>query len=263
MRADHPALTSNWIVNAGTLESGAFATPLGSGTVTVNPGGRFASQNTIVASNVTLAGGDLATRSGDAADFSGTVNVTASSTVTMRSYTTVANAQNITISGVLSGTGNLTLNGNIVADPTMAKALILTNPDNTYAGSLLVSVGQTLQLDGSLTSTAIQASVAGTLSGRGTLAGRVTVDALGAIAPGPVAVPGAAVLSVGRDVLMSPSSILSLELAHGFDVTPVAGTDYDQLKIGTGTGASSTGTVTLDGAELRLTLDTWHAESSK
>jgi hypothetical protein len=121
MRADHPGLTSNWIVNAGTLESGAFPAPLGSGTVTVNPGGRLASQNTVVPSNVTLAGGDLATRSGDAADFTGAINVTASSTVTMHSYTTPANAQNITISGVLSGTGDLTLNGNIVTDPTLVK----------------------------------------------------------------------------------------------------------------------------------------------
>jgi hypothetical protein len=88
----------------------------------------------------------------------------------------------------------------------------------------------------------------------------VTVDGLGTIAPGPAAVTagvlGAAVLSVGRDVLMSSNSILSLELAHGFDPTPVAGTDYDQLKVGTGTGAASTGTVSLDGAELRLTLAT-------
>ena len=54
---------------------------------------------------------------------------------------------------------------------------------------------------------------------------------------------------------MSPNSILALDLGRPFDQNPpVAGTDYDQLKIGTGTGTTSTATVSLDGAELRLTL---------
>jgi len=209
-----------------------------------------------VINDVILAGGELATRSGDAADFQGSVNVTASSTVALRSYTTPANAQNITISGVLSGTGDLTVNGNIVADPTLAKALILTNAANTYAGSLHVSDGQTLQLVGNLTSTASQAVITGTLSGSGAIAGKVTANALGTIAPGLGAgVPGAAVLSVGGDVLMSPTSILALDLGRPFDQNPpVPGIDYDQLKIGTGTGTTSTATVSLDGAELRLTL---------
>jgi autotransporter-associated beta strand protein len=252
MRADHSLISSNWVVNAGTLESGAALAAVGTGTVTVNAGGRLASQNTIVPNNVILAGGDLTTRSGDLADFTGTVNVTANSTVTMHSYTTPANAQNVTISGVLSGIGDLTLNGNIVADPTLAKALILTNTANTYAGSIRVSEGQTLQLDGDLTSTASQVSVTGTLAGRGTIAGKVTANAAGTISPG----PGTAILSVGGNVVMSPTSILALDVAHSPDATPVAGIDYDQIEIGTGTGAVSTASVTLDGAELRLTLGT-------
>jgi autotransporter-associated beta strand protein len=257
MDGNQAQLTSDWIVNEGTLEARTVA-PLGSGKVTVNPGARLSARNAPVTNDVILAGGDLATRSGDGADFQGSVNVTAASTVTMHSYTTPANPQNITISGVLSGTGDLTLNGNIVADPTTAKALILTNTANTYAGTLRVSEGQTLQLDGNLTSTASQAVVTGTLSGRGTIAGKVTTNALGTIAPGlGIGVLGAAILTVGGDVVMSPTSILSLDLARPFDPTaPVAGTDYDQLNIGTGTGAVSTGTVTLDGAELRLTLNT-------
>jgi hypothetical protein len=246
------ALTSNWIVNEGTLEV-RTGNPLGSGTVTVNPGARLSARNGPVINNVILAGGELATRSGDAADFMGTVNVTANSTAYLRSYTTPANAQNITISGVLSGSGELAVLGN--AGNT--RALILTNPANTYSGTLRVSAEATLQLDGNITSTASQAVITGALSGLGTTAGKVSVDPFATITPGPGATgTGAGVLGVGGDVLLSANAIVSLEFAHGFDplVAPIAGTDYDQIKVGTGTGAVSTGTVTLGGAELRLSL---------
>jgi hypothetical protein len=44
-----------------------------------------------------LAGGELATRTGDLTDFQGTINVTAGSSVFLRSYTTNANGQHITL----------------------------------------------------------------------------------------------------------------------------------------------------------------------
>ena len=137
--------TGNWIVDGGVLEYGTAATnALGTGTVTVNSGGSLNGRNTPVPNRITLAGGNLGTRSGDLTDFQGTVNVASASTVTLRSYTTVANAQSITISGLLSGTANLTVNGNLTNSPTTPKALILTNTDNTYSGNFHVTAAQAL-----------------------------------------------------------------------------------------------------------------------
>ena len=70
--------------------------------------------------------------------------MTAASTVTLRSYTTVANAQTITINGLLSGTADLTVNGNLTNSPTTPKALILTNTDNDYSGNFHVTAAQAL-----------------------------------------------------------------------------------------------------------------------
>ena len=142
MIANQTTLSSNWIVNGGVLSFGnATTSSVGSGTVTVNAGGRFGGVNTAVPNNITLNGGGLATRSGNATNFQGTVNVTASSTANMLSFNSFG-ANDITVSGVLSGAGDLTLNGN--AGNNGAQALILTNTGNTYSGTFRVSAAQTL-----------------------------------------------------------------------------------------------------------------------
>jgi hypothetical protein len=264
VRGDNPTLTSNWIVSEGTLESGQFPTPLGTGTVTVNAGARLAGQNTPVASNVTLAGGDLGTRSGDLTDFRGTINVSADSTVTLHSFTTIANSQHITISGVLSGSSALTVNGNPAGNVNGDKALILTNTGNTYTGTITVAAAQALIVDGNL-APASNVVVDGRLGGKGTIGG-AAVNALGTLAPGLFAntavgvlqpnpvVEGPGILSASRNVTLAATAILALDLDHGTGAAPVAGTDYDQLAVGTGAGAASTGTVTLGGSDLVLTI---------
>jgi autotransporter-associated beta strand protein len=263
MRADH-FLTSNWVVNAGTLEAGAFASALGSGTVTVNVGGRLASQNTIVPNNVTLAGGELGTRSGDAADFSGQIDVTADATVALRSYSTPANGQHITISGVLSGSAGLTVSGNPGSNPNGAKALVLSNPANTFSGTVTVSAEQSLIVTGNLVP-ASHVVVEGRLGGNGTV-GNVAVNAFATLAPGlaanttvgvvqpnPVS-DAVGVFSVARNLTLASGSTLALDLDHGFGASPAPGTDYDQVVVGTGSGVVSNGAVTLDGSELVLTI---------
>lgn len=380
MRADQNTLSSAWIVNAGTLEYGdATVNALGSGNVTVNPGGRLAGRNVAVPNSVTLAGGELGTRTGDGTNFTGAISVTANSTVTMRSYTTNANPQLIMISGVLSGAGELTLNGN---NPQTDKALILTNISNSYGGTFRVSAaqilasepallagstlngrpvvlsngtlrvrddgtgnnttllynnnitvdtgdsiidvdhplvgvntGNTVQLgtlaigaqrltvngannygvafngattlsgDAILATNAdltLQGGVSGTfgmtkegaarllftgtntysgattvnggaLGGTGSLSGGVTVNSSGSLAPG---TNGPGIFSIGGDLLLNTGTSFNADLAHLGGPVPIPGTHYDRAAIGTGGPGASTGTVTLGGANLVLTIGT-------
>ena len=245
VRGDHPNLTSNWVVAAGTLESGAFPTALGTGTVTVNGPAAgetivptLAGQNTTVANAVTLNGGNLGTRSGDLTDFTGPVNVNVASGVALHSFTTPTNAQSIEISGVLSGSANLALNS-AVNTAAGTKAFILTNPANTYTGTMTVGAG-------------------GGLAGTGNTRGAVNVAALGTLSPGAdIAVPtfGPGVFSIGGNLTLEPGAVFSADIS-GADPAPTAGTDYDQVVVGTGTGATSTGAVNLGGSDLVLTIGT-------
>ena len=101
------------IVNGGTLEINIAAATLTASSITVNTGGQIATRGNVTLNNaVTLSGGALATRSSDGGVFAGAVNVTAPSFANLRSYTTPANSQSITISGLLSGNSSLTINGN-------------------------------------------------------------------------------------------------------------------------------------------------------
>ena len=252
LRGEHSALTSNWIINGGTLEYGAgLVNGIGSGTVTVNAGGRFGVQSlgttvpTVATNAVTLNGGSLGARTGDYAEFGGNVNVAASSAVDLFSFSTPANALSVTVSGILSGSGDLVLNGVAGATAASTKALILTNSGNTYNGAITVSAG------------------AG-LAGTGTTRGAVNVNALGTLGagstrPDPALVPpaptafGAGILSIGGNLTLAQEAVFNVDLA-GSDPMPVAGTDYDRIAVGTGTGANSTGQVDLGGSILSLRL---------
>jgi hypothetical protein len=93
---------------------------------------------------VTLAGGELATRSGDLSSFNGPVTLTGDTTTVLRSFTTPANDQNLTIGGHLSGAVTLTILGN-ASNATSGKAFILTNPANDFSGTFVVSANQRLR----------------------------------------------------------------------------------------------------------------------
>lgn len=137
----HAGLTANWVVNAGVLEVTGANSALGSGTVTVNPTGVLVANTIDLQNNITLAGGALGTRSNSNANFAGTVNVTASSLINLKSSSTPTGFQGFGGSGVWSGAGNLTLTGAVplVANVNAATALTLKNAANTYSGTINVT----------------------------------------------------------------------------------------------------------------------------
>ncbi|MDB6152908.1 MAG: putative autotransporter, partial [Chthoniobacteraceae bacterium] len=141
--------TGGTSVSAGTLEA-AVAGALGSGTVSVSPGAQLALRNVTLTNSVLLNGGTLLTRTGDLSNFSGNVAASGNSAVVLRSYTTPVNDLSITISGALTGSGTLTVNGN-ASNATSAKALILTNPANAFGGTFQVTPAQTLRSAPALT----------------------------------------------------------------------------------------------------------------
>jgi autotransporter-associated beta strand protein len=143
--------SGNWIVNGGALELNIDPNGFGTGSITVNPGGNLVVQGNpavTINNSVILNGGILATRSGDNAVYGGPVNVAVNSFASMQSHTTPANAQNITVSGILSGSARLTLTGSNPILPIGAvdnlKGLILTNLGNTFSGTYEVTSFQNL-----------------------------------------------------------------------------------------------------------------------
>jgi fibronectin-binding autotransporter adhesin len=142
---DQNLLQASWIVNAGNLELQTNG-GLGTGDILMNGGILVVRGNpgVTLSNNVTLNGGALGTRSGDAGVVAGSVNVTGNSFINLKSNTTPANAQSITVSGPVSGNGDLTLTGNIPLTAGANKALILTNPTNTYSGNITATSQQTV-----------------------------------------------------------------------------------------------------------------------
>ncbi len=142
--ANNSALgTGAAVVNSGgTLEVNVASATLTASSITVNTGGKIAVRNLTLNNNIILAGGTLATRTGDLGVFAGGVNVTADSIAHLISYSTPATDLSLTVSGPLSGAGGLTVNGNAT---NAAKALILTNTANTYSGIFTVTANQRLR----------------------------------------------------------------------------------------------------------------------
>ena len=134
------------VVNGGTLEVNIASATLTNSSIAVNAGGQIATRGAVTLNNaLTLNGGTLATRSADTGVFAGAINVTANSFANLRSYTTPGNSQSFTISGLLSGSSSMTINGNDPQTNGLNKALILTNTANTFSGAWNVSSAQILR----------------------------------------------------------------------------------------------------------------------
>ncbi len=134
------------VINGGTLEINLANATLTTSDIELNAGGQIATRGNVTLNNsITLNGGTLATRTTDAGTYAGAIHVIANSFVNLRSYSTPASSLSMTISGLLSGASGLTINGNDPQTNGGGRALILTNPANTYSGTFAVSNNQILR----------------------------------------------------------------------------------------------------------------------
>ena len=221
----------------------------------------------VVLSNATLRIRDDGTGSNQTLAYGNNITVdTGDSVIDVDRPIIGANTGNTVQFGTLAiGNQRLTVNGAnnygvafSGATTLSGDATIATNVDVTLQGAVSGAFGLTkegaarLTLQAANSYTGATTVNAGTLAGNGSVSGGVTVNTSGALAPGN---NGPGIFSIGGDLLLNAGTSVSLDLSRtGPDPTP--GTEYDRLAVGTGGVGASTGTVTLGGADLVLTLGT-------
>ena len=225
--------------NGGTVVYGNPVTIGATGATTFNVNRSTAASlpvgnnNTIQLGALTSAAATLNVTGGNGytVEFNGISNIGATPTINTTTGS-LGFRGDVTSTGPLvkTGAGTLHLNGTGTANVT---------------GGVDVQAG-TLNVNSTLTST-LDVNIGGTLSGSGTITNNVTTTATGTIAPG----NSAGILSLGSSVSFAAGSSFNVELTH---ISPggavIAGTDYDQLNVGTGV---LDGTVNIAGANLNLT----------
>ncbi|SUC82771.1 Extracellular serine protease precursor [Pannonibacter phragmitetus] len=217
---------STAVFSGGIFGSGSW-TKAGIGTLRLT--GTNNSSGTVAISNGTLSiasGDNLGT--GALVLNGGALAVTGSTTidnaVTLGASSGIVDAGSgnaVTLSGIISGTGNLSKTGS---------GTLLLSGTSTYTGTTTVSAG-TLQVEGSLGNTAVSVESGATLGGSGTLGGTVTVLDGGSLNPG--SSPGTLTVS---SLVLQNSSLLTYEL----DTPGVVGSGVNDL-------VSVTHGLTLDG----------------
>ena len=196
-------------INGGTLRI-ATVTDLGTGALTFGGGTLAVTGNTTITQAVTLNTGG------------GTINLPGTSA---------------TLSGNITGTGNLTktgtgtlvlsyANGYSGGTTVSGGTLLVTNTtgSGTGAGNVTVNTGGTLG--------------GGTATGGGGISGNITVNSGGTLDPGTSSTSNG-ILTVGGNVTMSSGSTFAAQLSGN-----TAGTGYDQLSV--------TGTITLNNPALAI-----------
>jgi autotransporter-associated beta strand protein len=143
-------LTTDITVTAGNLELtnvGALGTVANSNlaNVIVNGGGFYFNGAASTTPNpITLGGGSLSA-GGGTQTYSGTVNVSSASTINMADSNgpNTNTARSITLSGVVSGNGNLTIDSNNTAASgnQLGGTLTMNNAANTWTGDLFLNRG--------------------------------------------------------------------------------------------------------------------------
>lgn len=216
-------VTSDFTINAGALEI-LDATALGSktngnlATITVNTGGVFYyngavnSAATGVANNLTLAGGTLSVGGNAGNNYhTGTVNVSANSFINMRgsnSAVLAATQGNVVLSGVVSGSGGITLDSiNTLSGGNQLTGTLYFQADNSAWSGGINLIRGTIQTQtvtglgtGDITASAgrIQFVTAGGTSYN--LAQNITVDGPGGI------------LELSADASGTPTSDMTVNL---------------------------------------------------
>jgi autotransporter-associated beta strand protein len=131
-------------IGSGTVLGGVVATPGAGAAVSIDTGGTFYinSAATTVSNNLTLNGGTLSAAGGNQT-YSGTVNLMSGSTIHMLDPNTLNNGRNITIPGVISGTGLLTVNsiGAVSNGNQFTGTLALNGANSGWSGGLLIQRG--------------------------------------------------------------------------------------------------------------------------
>jgi autotransporter-associated beta strand protein len=145
-------LTADFTVTAGTLEitnAGALGSTATANlaNIFINSGGTFFYDNGTsgtVANNLTLGGGTLSA-GGNNQTYSGTVNVSGDSFINMADSNGPATntARNITLSGLVSGSGSLTIDSNngLSSGNQFNGTLTMNNAGNTWSGDLTIVRG--------------------------------------------------------------------------------------------------------------------------
>ena len=143
--------TTDFTVDGGTLEIltiDALGVVGKRANVAVNTGAAFFYNNAAsgtVTNALTLGGGTLSA-GGANQTYSGSVNVSSDSIINMRNNnggTGEVQERNITLSGVLSGSGNLTVSSDLTLSSgnAISGTLTLSNAANTWSGDLFVNQG--------------------------------------------------------------------------------------------------------------------------
>ena len=140
-----PTFTGPWTITGGIIENKVASMGDASATNTITTNGGTLSTTVSLAQNMILNGGGLHAQSG-ARTFSGTVNVTASSNIGLNDYyQDTGGNRNITFSGVVSGSANLTVRVNRSTFDDNDGTFFLTNAANDYSGT--INVEKNLRLE--------------------------------------------------------------------------------------------------------------------
>ncbi len=223
--------------NAFGAGSSGTLTLSGTGTLYVGAGGIVDGTNAPLTVAVNLNGGTL----GATAAWSSSLAMGLGGAVTIQAANASATAENITLNGVLSGTGSLTKTG--------AGMLLLSNA-NTYTGATAVNAG-TLSVTGSLANTAVTVASGATLTGTGTIGGLTTVSSGGILAAGTSA---GTTLTLNNGLTMASGSTLTFALSSGNEshlalagaVSLSSGMQVDLLNIQAGTYTDLISGLTID-----------------
>jgi autotransporter-associated beta strand protein len=154
-----------------TVNAGSATIALSGGSLYLGSGGIVKKGTSGMATAINLSGGTL----GAKANWSSALPMTLTNTVNLQAADSAGSPFNVTLSGVLSGTGSLTKTG--AGTLTLAAA-------NTYTGATTVSAG-TLRVDGQIAAGgAFNVGGGGTLAGSGSVNRAVTLNSGGSVAPG-------------------------------------------------------------------------------